>query len=208
MVKLKGPMMSAAASGPLGQSTSFSSWKGRAYAKKKTIPGDPGSPAQIGYRVMVAFLSTEWKKLSSADHATWVPRALETNVPPYSAFIAHNLDRWTQFRHPGQVDPVLEDDTLAANIFISATGHVGWAALVWNTFFPNDQWALAIHRTTTAAFTATRDNCVHLFPKTTSGLATYEDHDLQPATYYYQLQSFTKHGKPAIALPEKSCVVS
>jgi len=112
MVKLTGPIQSLAASGSIAKAITASSWKGRQYLKRRPVPEDPQSPAQIAQRAMVTFLSTVWSTLSHADQATWSEVAASTQVPPYNAFLGYNLDRLHTVRGPTKKYPAAEEGTV------------------------------------------------------------------------------------------------
>lgn len=208
MVKLKGPMLSQSASGALGPAVTFSHCKGRAYARKRGVPADPKTPDQVSYRAIVAFLSAAWKTFSDADQATWTLRAIKDNIPPYSAFVAHNIDRWTQFKRPGQVDPVLEDGDTGNTRNNAADGGVGFAIVHPELRDAGDIWGCTIHRSTLPAFTATRTNCIALIPTPSEIEYSYQDRNLAPGTYYYQARFFTTHGKIGTVETERSATVT
>ena len=112
MVKLNGPMMSMDASGTIGDTITFSKWKGRSYARQRVIPSNPQTGPQTGIRAMMKFLSQQWKGLTAPNKATWVITAAQTAISPFNAYCAFNVNRWRSFKGPSKETPA--DETAPA----------------------------------------------------------------------------------------------
>jgi hypothetical protein len=197
MAKLRGPALSALAAGTLGDSVVFSSWKGRPYAKKHTIPTNPKSTLQVSKRSMLRFLSMNHSTLSAADMATWDDLAAESNISSYNAFVAYNLDRWEEFLLPTKFYPASEAN--AAGQFVSLSATAGVRSITIETIRPsgNFGWGMVLHRSQTPAFTKTQANAVfvHFYSSTMDTLQNWNDGPLNPGTYYYRISSFSTSGR-------------
>ena len=208
MVKLKGPMSSAEASGSLGQAATFSSWKGRAYARAKVVPTNPKSDAQTSVRAMLGFLSQQWAALSVANKATWDEAAALSEVAPYSAYLSHNLDRWRQFHAPGKVWPVLEAGTLPTSFGYTASGkkaHIHFSF----TWSPRaDGWAVLLFHSLATGFTPSRANLLHVHLITTDWNDKWEWHTTQLGTHYFNIRYFTTTGKLSTAFGQVAANVT
>lgn len=208
MVRIKGPLTSADARGSFGPTAIFSSWKGRSYAKSKTIPTNPNTPLQISVRAMLGFLAGQWNDLTAPNKATWDELAAQTNIPPYNAFIAHNLTRWEQFHAPSTTYPATETGTQATAFIESATGGAGHVDLAIACDPPADGWGLILFRSPTVAFTSSRQNAIHIFQTQAIALTYYTDSNLTPGTYYYRTRRFTTTGKLATQSFTTSAIVT
>jgi len=195
MVKVRGPLGSAEASGGFGPSAVFSSWKGRSYVKSHAVPTNPKSALQTTVRAMMGFLSQQWASIADEHKATWETLALDLEIPPYNAFISHNLERWRQFTAPGQRYPVTEGYDLPNATFVSATGGVGHAVLEFSMTNPKNNWGILIFRGTDTPTIGVREKCIAALLQNTIGTHYYTDQNLPPDNYYYIARYFTTRGK-------------
>lgn len=194
MVKLKGPLGSAEASGSFGPSTTFSSWKGRAYAKTKTVPTNPNSPAQISVRAMLGFLAAQWTELTAPDKATWETLAAQSAIPPYNAFIRTNLERWTQFNGPTKIPTDTSPQTQPAASLTSAQGGTGQVLLTLTMTTLYKAWGVVIFHGPNVTLTPSNKNAIVFIPVTATGPFTWTHHGLVPGTYRYNARYFTVGG--------------
>lgn len=195
MVKLKGPMSSAEASGSLGQAATFSSWKGRAYARAKVVPANPKTDLQQSVRAMLGFLSQQWAALSAAAKATWDVQALFAQTAPYSAYLSANLSRWREFHAPACVSPATEGGTgpsASALTVVGGTLHVDISA-TWSNV--HDGWGMLMFHVPTALAPGDRTNLFAIAPIVTGkpSIGTYRTTVL--GTHYFRIQTFTTTGK-------------
>jgi len=208
MVKIKGPMLSATASGSLGPATTLASWKGRAYARKKGAPADPRSPQQMSYRALLAFLAERWKTLTTLQQATWFPTALDANVPPYNAFMAHNLELWSNFKAPTKAFGALPVGTLPSLSAMTATGGVAHIKISQNWNYLADGWGLCIFHSRSSGFAVTKEKLIHVSPllAKTGLIYTFRSTDL--GTHYFNFISFTHYGKQSTPIQYRSAVIT
>jgi hypothetical protein len=207
MVKLAGPCFSLAASGSIADAITFSSWKGRQYARQLVIPENPNSVLQVSVRAMMKFLSQTWKTgVGATPKATWLTRAKLTNISPFNAFIAANAARWREFQAPSQTDPAPETGTLPVAVFTSATGGPSYADLLLTLTTINDCWGCMLFQSPTGTFTPSRANCIAVIPFTAT--TTYTVSGLAAGTYYFDAKFFTKEGVLGPDEGEMTCAVT
>lgn len=197
MAKLKGPILSLSAGGTIGDSVIFSSWRGRPYAKKLTIPNNPNSAAQIGARSMLRFLSMNYASLSPSDQNWWIPIALERQISPYNFFCSYNLERWRAYLLPTKIYPATESAPARNIIFAIANAALRGLDLIIPSVAANLAWGITIHRSTVTGFTRSSINCIQViyWPWAFASEYTYHDPNLDPGTYYYKLGSFSESGR-------------
>jgi len=208
MVKLKGPLGSAEARGSFGDSAVFSSWKGRSYARSKTIPTNPKTPMQVSTRAMMAFLANQWSTLTEVQKATWNAAASNAKIPAYNQFISANLGRWSELRAPGRKDPATEAGNLPSVDTFYAEGKTAHAELAADWYDLNNAWGLLIFRSTASGFAPSRSNCIAIIPLTATGGPLYDDQGLEPRPYHYNFRSFTTDGKLSANLGQVSAIVT
>jgi len=207
MVKLRGPMCSAEARGVLGGATVISSWKGRSYAKTNTPPSNPKTAMQITVRNMLSFLAQQWTKLDVPAKTSWDTIAADLNLPPYNAFIAANLERWAQFKAPGQATPITQGGSLPSATLNSATASGNAIRLDLSITHERDGWGVLIFRAQSTPVTPDRNNCVAILQANKGGHFAYNDEGLASGTYYYQARYFTVEGKLGPNETERSATI-
>jgi len=208
MVKIKGPMGSAEASGSFGGSAVFSTWKGRSYVRTKGPPTNPKTGAQVSARQMLTFLAQQWAALTPPQKATWETLAAQTGIAPYNAFCSINLERWTLFKAPGKVHPITALGTLPSATFDSATGGVAHADLHFDITNERDWWALLIFRGQSTPVVPGHDNLIAVAARTETGSLDYTDQALDPGTYYWQARFCTFQGKMGPNETQRSAIVT
>ncbi len=187
MVKLTGPMFSMTASGSIAKAVTYSSWKGRAYARQRVIPANPRSGPQTGMRAMLKFLSQEWTNLSIAEKADWTTRAASTVISNFNAFVGYNQSRWRSYDNPSKLDPADETGTAPTAPTTTPTGGIRQIQLSILDGVNAPDWAYVIHRSVTTGFTPAFSNVVAVTPWDVAGTTIYIDTPLAIATYYYRI---------------------
>ena len=61
MALLIGPLHSDQASGTIGNTITYSRWKGKPYARFRVVPNNPMTPAQISVRTALRLLTEAWR---------------------------------------------------------------------------------------------------------------------------------------------------
>lgn len=166
MVKVAAPAMSLDASGSLGGAIVFSKWKGRNYARVLVTPSNPKTAPQTSVRAMMRALSQDWTNLSAGDKADWLPRAAQTIVSAFNAFIGYNLDRWRHFKAPSKLDPATEVGAAPSAPTTTATAGVREVQLSIADGATPPDWFWLIFRSTTTGFTPSFSNLVRVVKKT------------------------------------------
>lgn len=195
MVKLKGPSLSTNASGSVGNTLTFSKWKGRNYLRKTVKGANPKSPAQISMRQMMTLLSQSWASILPVNKTTWENLATEASTSPYNQYLKTNLALWRNFQTPSvnltRYTFILAD-ALTAETATGGVRHVTLSATVANVTTQN--WGVLIFRSTSTPVIPAWDNCVAVVPAKSNTSFTWTDTPLNPGTYYYQFRSFALFG--------------
>lgn len=71
MAKVTAPLLSFGASGTIGDTQVYSTWRGVAYARRHVIPANPQSPGQTLTRLSFAWLVGLWKLLDPKAQEPW-----------------------------------------------------------------------------------------------------------------------------------------
>ena len=141
-MKVTGPMLSFGASGTIGGTATFATWKGRPYVRQTVIPSNPRSPGQTSQRAMMQFIAQQWKNLSGPDQASWMNLAQQGNFSTFNAYTKYNLQRWSNNLAPTEAFPANESLTEGTLTDFTATGATKSMLLTvdWNTV--DDNWGL------------------------------------------------------------------
>ncbi len=194
MVKLFAPALSLGASGTIGNAITFSKWKGRAYLRERVIPANPKSGLQVGFRSMFKFLAQTWQDLSAPDQANYEALADSLAISPFNAFVKLNQQRWRNFLGPTQAWPPLGAGTIHTYTDVpAATGGVSSIVIGWNPLAVNDNWSVAIFKSTTG-FSTALSNCIAVIKSADTDPKAYTDSPLTAGAYFYQTRSITDEG--------------
>lgn len=71
MAKVKLPMLAFGASGQIGKSLVFGSWKGVRYGREYVTPSNPRTTAQTGNRTLFGMAAKFWRRLPVQVQAIW-----------------------------------------------------------------------------------------------------------------------------------------
>lgn len=93
MAKLRGPLLSLAAAGKLGDSLIFQTWRGRPYCRKLTNPRQAPGDKQKGIRQIVALCSAYWATMLAPWKADWEAYNPGLKIPGFHKFVGYNIDR-------------------------------------------------------------------------------------------------------------------
>lgn len=208
MVKTKGPIQSLTASGSLADVLTFAHTNRTPYAKKHAAPTNPRSPTQVSARAMVAFLAENWKRLSSANMATWFDRATQRKIANYHAYVGANTARWMNTRFPSKQDPATETPPPPtwANMTVFPTYRT--ANMRVNAPTGPIPWGLTVHRSMSSGFSWTRSNMIDVILQDVDDVVWWHDRDMQPGTYYYRIIAFNPSGLNANPSPQRSVTIA
>lgn len=91
MSKTVAPLLSFDARGQLGQTLVYSSWKGRAYARRYVIPANPQTAAQTLTRDVFKGLNSIWRFMPAAAQAAWNLYADNSRITARNAWLKANV---------------------------------------------------------------------------------------------------------------------
>lgn len=90
MSKVIGPLLSFGASGQVGKSAVFGTWRGVQYARRYVIPANPDTAAQQTQRGSFATMREIWKRIGTLSRAPWDAYASGRRFLGLNAFIGEN----------------------------------------------------------------------------------------------------------------------
>jgi len=91
MAKVKMPLLGVKASGQLGKSAVFGSWKGVQYARTLVIPKNPRTEEQMLTRNTFSFLNELWKLLPAEAIRVWELFSSGKPLTSRNAFLQRNI---------------------------------------------------------------------------------------------------------------------
>jgi len=160
MARTTGPLFSLDASGSVGGAITFSKWKGRNYVRRRVIPANPESGAQVGRRSMFRFLSQEWDALIGGTKASYQDVADSIVASTFNAYIKKNMERWHQFLSPTQPWPVVGTSDGSDNVLTAAAWEENRIKLSISGAAMNDTWGIIIFGQLGGAVTPAVGNCI------------------------------------------------
>ena len=204
MVRLSGPCMSIAASGSLGKSIVFSSWKGRAYARQLVTPSNPQTAGQMSVRAMLKFLTINWAALTAGNKATWLLVAADSSISPFNAYVRYSLTRWTHFKGPTKEYPAADASTPSAAVTTTVTAAVRELSLSIADGSPVSTWGFVLHRSTVTGFTPSRATAVICQIKTATPTVIIDTPLLTGIPYYYRVGGLMADGVLGVLEAQKT----
>ncbi len=195
MVKLTGPGLAHQATGSIAGELTFSTWKGKPYLKKHRRPKQPRTTAQRSMRAMLSFLSDQWSVISAADKATWEPLAERTNVSPFNAYQAYNLDRNRNLRRPSQMYPASEIGSSGAFGTYTATGGVRMLTLELVVNNPQDAWGAIYSHVSGSGVQPLWSDLIKLLPIPSIATYTWVWRPIPAGTYWIAFSRSTRYGQ-------------
>lgn len=91
MALVSSPLLSMGASGQIGKSLVFGSWKGRKTVRSYTIPGNPKSAGQVETRTTFQWVHDAYKQLGIDAQKAWTLKAAQMKITGPNAFMSINL---------------------------------------------------------------------------------------------------------------------
>lgn len=187
------------ASGTIGKLMTFSTWKGIPYVRRRVIPKNPKTSAQIGMRSAMQWGSQEWGQLASAVQDTWAALAATGTMSNFNAFIKagqgnarNNLGYQQSYPNVPADDPVNTADFAASAV--ERQVHLTWTDGVEAANF-----GMIIYRSTTMGFTPSPQNMIKWVDM---GVEEYFDNPGAAGTYYYSCKTFATDAKLSAAATE------
>ncbi len=208
MVKLTGPMFSLTASGTIGGTLTYASWKGRAYARQRVIPTNPQSAGQTGMRSMFKFLSQEWSGLSAPDQASYDADATAKEISPFNSYMALNMNRWKNYLPPTMNFTPAEASTPLTVTTQTLTGGEAYANIDLTPSAATDIWGFEIYRELAAITDPNNSNTVAVIPADGANSVEYNDTSLDPGTYHYRSCVINDDGVRGVVIADDTVVVT
>lgn len=205
MAKVDGGALSMGVSGTIGGLMTFSTWKGRPYVRKRVIPSNPNTAAQIGVRAGFKFCSQEWAELDAAEQLAWDTLAKQKNYLPFNAFVSAGQTRIRDGLMPqiipgGQGTAVTDAPTSPSDAVVGRNVVLSWVDPLVGTLF-----GIAVYIDTTTGFTPAIGNLKTIAD---AGDLTIQYGPLDPGTYYYVLKGFGEDGALGPGSTEGSFVIT
>lgn len=91
MTKTTAPLLSFGASGQIAKTQVYSTWKGRAYARRYVIPANPNSVDQQATRGTFAWLNNVWKYMPADALDAWLAYGNSSRFTDRNGWIKVNL---------------------------------------------------------------------------------------------------------------------
>lgn len=197
MVKTKGPLLAASASGCVGQLLLFSTAPDRTILKTRPRTLRPPTRPQLAYRVWMAWLTRAWTPLTAAEKATWTALAGEHQLSPYHMFLKHNSDRWSHGQHPSTRYPATQTgNEPGVDGAEAAVGRHFCQVKIYVVNVPTD-WLLTLYRSTGPFYPQHQRLAVACATGLTGELIPLIDNTALPGvTYRYELSIGSTTGKP------------
>lgn len=91
MATITAPLLSFGASGQVGKTQVYSTWRGRPYVRRHVVPANPNSTGQQSTRSVFSFLNSIWKQYPAEAQAPWTLFASGQPLTNRNAFIGQNV---------------------------------------------------------------------------------------------------------------------
>ena len=204
MVKLTGPCMSMSASATLGNTITYSIWKGRPYARQRVIPSNPRSANQTGMRAMFKFLAQQWDGLGTTPKASYEADAEAKSISAYNEYIATNMRRWKNYEAPSQTKPAAEASTPLTVSNMTLTGGEGHVSISLTPSAAANIWGFEIYRDSAEITVPNNSNCIAVVPADGASAVVYNDSGLAAGTYHYRAAVINVDGVRGTAIADDS----
>ncbi len=191
MVKLKGPLLSALASGKLGKAIQFDARRTGTVAGARRIPTQPRTEAQRATRLFLPFLAADWRDLTTAHRATWQSAPNADTQSPYHAYMKYNVDRWQHFpghhwypqtwhAFPTRTFPAAENTDPGTRFHIATAAGPGYLMHTISITSENDGSLFSYHRYSPEEPEPSPRNLVALFQPLGTGYHYHRITNLPP----------------------------
>ena len=192
-------MFSLAASGTLADAVTFSTWKGRPYARERVIPSNPKSGAQVGRRSMFTFLTQIWNGISTVNKATWETAGEDLVASPFNGFLSINMSDWHNFLAPRRNETALRVNDASDNALAGAVWEENRIKLSFTGTTNNNQWGMIIFAKEGSAVTPAVGNAIIATPDL--DFSGYDIYWTPPsvATWHFDSIAFSDDGKKMAA---------
>jgi hypothetical protein len=191
-----GPYGCEGARGSIGGLTLTQHPKAGTVLKRKPMPSNPQSVAQMGNRHMFGFTGAQWAGLSAEEKADWETLGQASQISGFAAFTKYNADRWQQTKPPTQAYPAAESATPTSSGTLAVTNNAdGPDAAVFTITAGANDWGVVFFRKVGGSPTGLRSEviAVRLLTPSSANVITVE-HDGENADIF-GCKVFTNDGK-------------
>ncbi|HWN10115.1 MAG TPA: hypothetical protein VNO50_12765 [Pyrinomonadaceae bacterium] len=205
MTKIDAGLLSFGASGTIGKTMTFSSWKGRPYVRRRVIPSNPRTGGQTGVRAGMKWGSRAWANLGSTPQSSWDSLAAATNISPFNAFIGTGQRRLRDGNAYQQSNPAATAADTATVTSASATAEGRNIILAWTDPVTAGFFGVHIYRALATGFSIAPNNLIAIVDVGAEG---YIDGPLVPDEYFYMIVPFNIEGEVSTNETEVDATVS
>lgn len=167
MATTKAPLFGLGASGALGGSIVFSTWRGRTYVRRLSIPANPKSGLQVGMRSSMRFVTQDFTNLTTAQKAAWDTLAAIKNITQLNAHV-QDTQRRTRVNDGVRRGPSETAGTTPnAAVTLLATNQPKSLVLTWVAGTQAPEYGWMLFRSLTGTFTEDVSNLIRIIPAAT-----------------------------------------
>jgi hypothetical protein len=208
MARVQGPLHSDAASGTFNGTITYSTWKGRPYARTRVDPTNPKSAKQLGVRAMLAFIAPLWAALGAPAKASWDALAAAASTSAFNEYCKYAWDRWQNSAGPTTTYPAAEASTALTITTMGLTGGAGQVSIQLTPSGATNIWGMAIFRDTAEITVPSWANCIAIVEADGANAVTWIDSPLAAGTYHYRSQVLNIDGKVGAVKADATAVVT
>lgn len=207
MVKLRGPGLAQDASGTLAGVLIFSNSRGKAYAKKLTIPKQPRPIAQVASRAAFKFLTEQWTNLNNLQRLTWSDQLGFPDLDFYHRYVAENLRTFQLAQPPSKSYPPTRTGSVSTWHYWTLTPQGRRTQHKISVNAINAGWGTLIMRDTSPITAAAFDYVINIEHMPSSAVYSFWDGPLTPGTWYYRAKRITVDGNISGYSASRSVVI-
>lgn len=192
MALTQGPLLSLGASGKFAGALVYSTWKGRPVVRQLVTPSNPKTNGQVVQRAMFGYLAQNWAGLTVANKNTWQALAASTNISNFNAYVAFNLQRWSQYTFPFDT-PTSPPGTAPTMGLTTLTGGSGQYTVSQAITTPADISGIVVVEDATTIMTPVKGMTKRMADYLSSPVVSIMTPRV-PGVYHVRVAGFTKGG--------------
>jgi hypothetical protein len=195
VARLTFPALSASASGQLGDTLTYRTFRGRTHTMRRVKPRQPGTYKQIVHRALILWLTRQWDRLTLAQKTSWQSAPLADATSPYHAYLSHNINRYhdtttpvKRYDHAGTYDVGIATTLVATSLPRAVQ-------IKWTSVGPLPSWSYALLRRTVVGEThIIHKQTIYIHHDPATNLNYIDSAVIVGTTYYYKLIGLTDDG--------------